>query len=196
DCAHVKEQPYLVVFKITDNPRNGPKLVTFKTWLITVVGPPPEWSDIELTPGNRSASLEWDPYFCQNAETMQIWRKVDGAPFEPDNCETGMPEYLGYELISTVRIKDDDQNPITGFVDSNGGRGLAPGAKYCYRLVAVFPLQGGGESYVSKDTCIGPILADVPIITNVTVDNTDASAGEITVRWTPPFEADPAQFPP
>src|SRR5690606_15443087 len=114
DCAHVKEQPYLVVFKITDNPRNGPKLVTFKTWLITVVGPPPEWSDIELTPGNRSASLEWDPYFCQNAETMQIWRKVDGAPYEPDNCETGMPEYLGYELISTVRIKDDDQNPITG----------------------------------------------------------------------------------
>lgn len=196
DCAHVKEQPYLVVFKITDNPKNGPKLVTFKTWLITVVGPPPEWSDIQLTSGNRSASLEWDPYFCQNAETMQIWRKVDGAQFEPDNCETGMPEYLGYELISTVRIKDDDQNPITSFVDNYGGRGLAPGATYCYRLVAAFPVQGGGESYVSKDTCIGPIPADVPIITHVTVDNTDASAGEITVSWRSPFEADPAQFPP
>ena len=196
ECSHVKEQPYLVVFKITDNPENGPKLVTFKTWLITVVGPPPEWNDIALNPGNRSASLEWDPYFCQNAEQMQIWRKVDGAPFEPDNCETGMPQYLGYELVSTVGIKDGNQSPITSFVDDNGGRGLAPGAKYCYRLVAVFPVQGGGESYVSKDTCIGPILADVPIITHVTVNETDVSGGEIRVSWRRPFEADEVQFPP
>ncbi|WP_276374355.1 gliding motility-associated C-terminal domain-containing protein [Chryseolinea sp. H1M3-3] len=195
ECIHVKQQPYQVVFKITDNPENGPKLVTFKTWLITVVGPPPVWEDIQINTSNRSTSLEWDPYFCQNAERMQIWRKVDGSPFEPDNCETGMPDNLGYELLGEVPIKDDNQVPVTSYVDTNNGMGLAPGAKYCYRLVAIFPLQGGGESYVSKDTCIAPLPADVPIMTHVTVDKTDVSTGEIRVSWRSPFDANVTDFP-
>src|SRR5204862_485139 len=33
-CIHVKEQPYQVVFKITDKSPTGSKLVTFKTWFI------------------------------------------------------------------------------------------------------------------------------------------------------------------
>jgi hypothetical protein len=195
ECIHVKQQPYQVVFKITDNPENGPKLVTFKTWLITVVGPPPVWEDIQINASNRSTSLEWDPYFCQNAERMQIWRKVDGSPFEPDNCETGMPDNLGYELLGEVPIKDDNQVPVTSYVDTNNGMGLAPGAKYCYRLVAIFPLQGGGESYVSKDTCIAPLPADVPIMTHVSVDKTDLSTGEIRVSWRSPFDANVTDFP-
>ncbi|HZB13663.1 MAG TPA: gliding motility-associated C-terminal domain-containing protein [Chryseolinea sp.] len=195
ECAHVKEQPYQVVFKITDDPPNGAKLVTFKTWFITVVGPAPEWEAAQLNLTNRSTELEWDPYFCQGAEKMQVWRKVDGSPFEPDNCETGMPESLGYQLITEVGIKDENQIPITAYTDTNGGRGLAPGARYCYRLVAIFPFPKGGESYVSKDTCIGPILADVPIMTHVSVEKTDVSAGEIRVSWKRPFEADPSQFP-
>jgi hypothetical protein len=194
DCSHVKDQPYQVVFKITDKPANGPRLVTFKTWFIRVVGPPPEWEDIQLNLSNRSTSLEWDPYFCQNAERMEVWRKVDGSPFVPDNCETGMPEYLGYELIDQVPIKTGNV-PVTSYVDTNGGQGLAPGAKYCYRLVAVFPLPKGGESYVSVDTCIGPILADVPIITHVSVEKTDVADGQIRVSWEKPFQADSIQFP-
>ncbi len=194
ECVHVRDQPYQVVFKITDKPANGPKLVTFKTWFIKVVGPAPLWEDAQLT--NRSAELEWEPYFCQGAERMQVWRKVDGSSFVPDNCQTGMPEYLGYQLITEVGIKDSNSTPITSYVDSNGGRGLSPGARYCYRLVAIFPLPKGGESYVSKDTCIGPILADVPIITHVSVEATDVSTGEIRVSWREPFDADVTQFPP
>ena len=193
ECLHVKEQPYQVVFKITDNPPKGkgPRLVTFKTWLIRVVGPAPEWEAAELN-ANNTTTLEWDPYFCQNAERMQVWRKVDGVPFEPANCETGMPEYLAYELITELPIKDENDVPVTSYLDTNGGLGLAPGARYCYRLVAVFPIQGGGESYVSKDTCVGPVLANVPIMTHVTIDKTDVSAGEITVSWLPPFDIDTA----
>ena len=127
---------------------------------------------------------------------MQVWRKVDGSPFEPDNCETGMPAGLGYELIAEVPIKDNNLQPITAYTDTNGGRGLAPGARYCYRLVAIFPLPKGGESYVSKDTCVGPILADVPIITHVTIDKTDVADGEIRISWRKPFDADVTQFPP
>ncbi len=196
ECVHVRDQPYQVVFKITDKPANGPRLVTFKTWLIKVVGPAPIWEDAQLNLSNRSAELEWEPYFCQGAERMQVWRKVDGSPFVPDNCQTGMPGYLGYELITEVGIKDSNSTPITSYEDSNGGRGLAPGARYCYRLVAIFPLPRGGESYVSKDTCIGPILADVPIMTHVTVAKTDLAEGEIRVSWKKPFDADVIQFPP
>jgi len=197
ECIHVKDQPYQVVFKITDKPKNGPRLVTFKTWFIKVVGPAPLWEDAKLNLVNRTTELKWDPYFCQSAQSMQVWRKVDGTSFEPDNCQTGMPEYLGYELITTLPIKSGAPSvPVTSYTDDNGGKGLAPGAKYCYRLVAVFPLPRGGESYVSRDTCVGPILADVPVITHVTVDRTDLSDGQIRVSWRKPFDANVAQFPP
>ncbi len=196
DCSHVKDQAYQVTFKITDQPASGGvSLATFKTWFITVVGPAPEWKKPILDLNKRETKLEWSPYFCQNAETMQVWRRVGKFPFEPDNCQTGMPEFLGYELIKTLPIKTGN-TPVTTYTDNNDGNGLDPGAKYCYRLVAIFPLPKGGESYVSKDTCVGPILADVPVITNVSVPKTDISTGEILVRWQKPFDANMVQFPP
>lgn len=188
-CGHVKDQAYQVVFKITDDPPLGPSLVTFETWRIKVVGPAPVLQPPVVDLSKRHVDLTWDLYECQNAENMQIWRRVDDTNFTPDNCETGMPESLGYTLIATVPISD------TNYKDSNGGKGLAVGAKYCYRLVALFPLPKGGESYVSDEVCIDPILADAPVITHVTVDKTGDTDGEITVRWTPPFDIDAVQFP-
>lgn len=196
ECAHVKDQPYQVVFKITDQSPTGSRLVTFKTWFIRVVGPEPEWVSATADLADRSADLQWDPYFCQNAEVIQVWRRVDSFAFEPDSCQTGMPETLGYTLIETLNVKDVNNNPVTTYTDTNGGQGLASGAQYCYRLVAVFPLPKGGESYVSDEICLDPILADKAVITNVTVDQTDDQNGQITVRWVAPFEADAIQFPP
>ncbi|HEX8040089.1 MAG TPA: gliding motility-associated C-terminal domain-containing protein, partial [Chryseosolibacter sp.] len=146
DCAHVKDQPYQVVFKITDKSPTGSRLVTFKTWFIRVVGPEPTWVNASVDLPTRSANLQWNPYFCQNAETIQIWRRVDSFEFQPDSCQTGMPDGLGYNLIGTVPVKDINNNPVTTYTDTNEGRGLASGAQYCYRLVAAFPLPRGGES--------------------------------------------------
>lgn len=190
DCAHIKDQPYQVVFKITDKSPTGSRLVTFKTWFIKVVGPEPEWVSATPVLATRSANLEWDPYMCQNAESIQIWRKVDSFAFEPDSCQTGMPDNLGYTLIATV------SDTLNTYTDTNNGQGLASGAQYCYRLVAIFPLPRGGESYVSREICLDPIRADKAIITNVTVDVTSSGAGQVTVKWLAPFEADPVQFPP
>jgi hypothetical protein len=189
-CEHVKEQPYQVVFKITDKPKQGPSLVQFMTWNIRVVGPAPIWNTATVDLSTRSANLVWNTYACQNAVTMQIWRRVDKFDFIPPECVTGMPDSLGYSKIQEVPITQ------TTYKDNNGGRGLASGAQYCYRLVAVFPSPGGGESYVSQEICLPPILADVPVITNVTVDKTDAANGQITVKWRSPFEANKVQFPP
>ncbi|MEK6780438.1 MAG: gliding motility-associated C-terminal domain-containing protein [Bacteroidota bacterium] len=189
-CEHIKDQPYQVVFKITDSPPIGPKLVQFKTWNIRVVGPAPKWKDAQVDLGKRAANLEWENYACTNAETMQIWRRVDQFAFTPSECVTGMPDFLGYTKIAEVPIA------TIKYIDQNGGKGLAVGAAYCYRLVAVFPLPGGGESYVSRDTCLAPINADAPVITNVTVDKTDQTAGQITVKWRSPFDINKSQFPP
>lgn len=189
-CEHIKEQPYQVVFKITDNSQEGINLVTFKTWNIRVVGPAPKWTEATIDLQTRVSTVKWDPYFCQNAETMQVWRRVDSFAFEPDSCQTGMPEFLGYELLTTV-----DAKTTTQFVDNNRGAGLAAGAQYCYRLVAIFPLPKGGESYVSEEICLDPILADEPVITNVSVERTAESNGQILVRWAHPFEIDKTQFP-
>lgn len=190
DCLHVKEQPYQVVFKITDKPQQGVPLVEFRTWNITVVGPAPTWNNIALDLPARAANLTWDSYTCQNATTMQVWRKVNQTSFTPPECVTGMPDFLGYTRIADVPISQ------TTYRDTNNGTGLRSGAQYCYRLVAVFPLPGGGESYVSRDTCLPPIIAEAPVITNVTVDRTDAANGEITVKWRSPLDIDRTQNPP
>jgi hypothetical protein len=188
DCKYVRAQPYSVVFKITDNPPNGPHLATFETWFIRVVGPKPTWKpDYTKNNATRAVTVNWNPYACLNAETMQVWRKVGGSDFEPDHCETGMPDYLGYELVGTVPIKDAN-GPITTFTDTNNGKGLDVGAQYCYRLVAVFPAASGGESLVSEDLCIDPFLIVDPVITNVDVEETDEVNGSIIVKWLPPLE--------
>jgi hypothetical protein len=193
-CEHVRESPYQVVFKITDN-SPGPNLTTYKTWTIRVVGPAPQWEDAQVNLATRTANLEWDSYACQNAATMQVWRRVDSFAFTPDSCQTGIPAHLGYQLIASLPVKDANNVPVTTYADNNNGLGLAAGAEYCYRLVALYPVPRRGESYVSQEICLPPILADAPVITNVSVTRTSTSDGRIYVRWTKPFEIDRTQFP-
>lgn len=195
-CEHVKDQFYQVVFKVTDNPANGPKLVTFKTWRIKVVAPPPDWNNATVDLSKRSATLQWNEYACGNAVQMQVWRKIGGVSYSPDNCETGMPVFWGYDLIANIPLIDSvTKQTITKFIDTNNGKGLAPGAAYCYRIVAIFPDPKGGESYVSRDTCLTPILADAPVITNVSVEKTHKTEGAIRIDWYGPFDIDSSQFP-
>lgn len=186
-CDHVKDQPYQVVFKISDKSAQGSSLVQFKTWRIKVIGPKPVWKTATLDLATRSAKLEWQPYFCQaNAEKMEIWRRVDSFAGAPGPCITGMPDSFGYTKIATV--------PIGTTKYTNAG--LASGAKYCYRLVAVFPLPKGGNSIVSQEICLPPFTADRAVITNVTIDKTDPTNGQITVKWRSPFDIDKTSFPP
>jgi hypothetical protein len=186
-CAHVKDQPYQVVFKISDKSKTGPSLVQFKTWRIRVVGPKPVWKPAVLDLATRSAKLEWQNYTCAaNAATMEVWRRVDSFPGAVGPCVTGIPDSFGYTKIATVPIG------TTKYTNT----GLASGAKYCYRLVAIFPQPRGGESIVSDEICLPPFKADRAVITHVTVDKTDDKNGQITVRWRSPFDIDKTSFPP
>jgi hypothetical protein len=184
-CENVRQQPYRVVFKITDNPPDGSKLVSFKTLNIQVIAAAPEWNEASLDVVRLHGVLKWEEHTCPNAHTMQIWRKVDSYPYLPGHCDLGIPPHSGYNLIAEV--------PYTtkSFTDTNFGNGLAAGARYCYRLVAKVT---DTKSYVSDEMCIGPVRADAPVITHVSVEKTSIT-GNIRVSWRSPFDIDKTQFP-
>jgi hypothetical protein len=183
ECVDVRDQPYTVVFKITDNPPMGPKLVSFASWNITVVGPQPALNTV--TQDGQGIRLNWDKYLCQNAEIIQIWRRVDSNPYDPDECETGIRENAGYNLIQVL------SPDAATYRDTN----LAAAAKYCYRILAIFPAIPGGESIISDELCFEFVPAEEPVITYVSVKETDRNAGEIIVAWREPFELGNLQFP-
>lgn len=195
DCQLIRERPYEVTLKIEDNPSENPlrtdpapKLVDFETWNITIVGPAPTGLVTEVLPG-RQMSLTWDQYSCPNENAlMQIWRKIGEFDFQPDNCELGIPENAGYELIDRVPIDQED------YIDTNGGMGLAPGANYCYRLVAEFAAPSGGTSYASDESC-QEMESIVPLITKVDIISTGQSDGQIQVEWIDPPDIDEVLYP-
>jgi hypothetical protein len=189
DCMHVRQQPYQVVFKITDNPTRGPKLVNFKIWNIKVVAPAPKWTEAQLDLVNRYGNLEWESYACANASKIQIYRKVGSYPYSPGLCNPGLPKFVGYNLIAEVPTNQ------TNYTDTNFGIGLVPGAKYCYRLIAYFNSPASTPSLVSAEICMGPIETDAPVITHVSVEKTDPTQGKIRVSWRSPFNINTTQFP-
>ena len=186
-CGHVRERAYEVQFKVADNPienniKVGPTLTEFGTWEITIVGPAPQ--GLALVPkSGRSIELSWDDYVCSNANEIEIWRRVGDFDLNVDDCEVGMPAYSGYSLIAKIPASE------TVFIDDR----LAPGANYCYRIVAQFPNPGRGTSYISEEVCL--ILdTDAPVITHVDVLETSED-GRIKIDWTPPYEIDAITFP-
>lgn len=190
-CGQVRIAPYEVQFKAEDDPTipnipNPPGQVNFETWRITVVGPPPTGLTADTQTGRR-IQLDWDPYSCTNADSMQVWRRVGEFEIDP-TCNPGIPENSGYELIETLSISETD------YLDNNDGLGLSPGSKYCYRLVATFPSPAGGESIASEEAC-DSLLIDVPVITHVDVQETSETNGEIRVSWTGPLQRDPVSAP-
>lgn len=184
-CDHIRQQPYQVVFKITDNPPNGPKLVNFKVWNVRVIGPPPKQDPPQLDLVKRQAALSWTQYECANAKSIQVWRKVGSYPAASGYCDTRSPSYWGYKLIRELPAN------AASFVDDNFGKGLSVGAAYCYRIVATY---ADTRSFPSQEHCVGPILADAPVITHVSVEKTSVS-GSIQVSWRKPFNIDKIQFP-
>ncbi len=184
DCTDVREQPYQVVVKITDSPPDGGvKLTRFRSFNIKVMGPAPVLNQVHVNPVTKKVILQWDAYGCQNAEAIQVWRRVAKRNYTQPQCETGMQKSLQYILLSELPANS------TRYEDHN----LAIGAQYCYRIVARFKDVG---SKISLDTCFIPQPAEAPVITHVTVEKTDEANGEIRISWTSPFDIDQIQYPP
>lgn len=197
NCNQVRKKPYQLIFKATDQPiklSEQPPLINMGNWYVKIVAPAPE--GLTTTPlTNNSVKLNWQLYHCSNAEIIQIWRRIDSLDIPEAPCVTGIPKGSGYELIGQVSSGD------TVFIDDNNLEGLSWGAKYCYRLTAIFPQPRGGESYPSEEACI--IIKENPedkhfgpVITNVDILSTDPTNGKILIRWTSPFYIDTSAYKP
>ncbi len=191
-CDHIRGQPYLVVFKAEDNYMvpgpNGPTLlplVDLETWQIRVIAPPVE--NLTATPTSGGIVLNWqNPYKCSgfaNFRGFSVWQKTGCDNFIPDYCETGLGG-RGYTKLTTSNIFTYTFTDPTTVV----------GQQYTYRVVAHFSkLSPNGlfqfdavESVPSEGVCVfRPV--DVPVILNVDVQQTDATNGQIFVRWTKPL---------
>jgi gliding motility-associated-like protein len=183
-CNDISNQPYNVIFRSEDFPRNiNEKLVDIQTWSIRVVAPPPTLQSAVYNPQTRQITLNWANYTCPLLNsTMTIWRRVGSNPFTPTTCQTGL---TGYTQIGEVPIG------TTNFIDASN---LQRGVTYCYRIYAAFPAPKGGESPASMEFCV-TIPINAPYITNVSVEQTSKTAGEIFVRWTKPLNLNLTNFP-
>jgi gliding motility-associated-like protein len=173
-CSDIREQPYFFVFEAKDK-SSSDTLTNYKTWQIRVYGPAP--TGLLATPTGNSMVLSWNAYSCSNAQSMTIYRLTcDSSSYTQSVCEAGLAGFPGYVPIGSVPIG------TTTFMDTNIKRGI----KYCYLIVANFPLPQGGTSYASTQTCASAIL-DVPLLTNISVSSTSTSTGSISVNWMAPI---------
>jgi len=175
DCSHVREQPYSVIYKVEDN---NPELslVDIDNFNITVLGPPPE--NLTLVPTSDYIRLHWSPGDCSSVSGYRIYRRMGSYGFIPDSCENGVPSYTGYEFIGETSGWND-----TVFIDNGDGNGLLKGTEYCYMIVALF--SNGTESIASDEVC-SVLIEGLPIITNVSILDTDSGNGSVYLAWAKP----------
>ncbi|MCY7329162.1 MAG: gliding motility-associated C-terminal domain-containing protein, partial [Saprospiraceae bacterium] len=189
-CEHISNQPYSVVFKAVDSQDSvTAELADLKTVSIKVVGPPPE--DVQATTDQGSVEVTWGkPYVCENAADnyfygFSVWRREGSKSFPLDTCAPGL---AGKGYTQLIFVTKQTQNGRYYFKDTNVERGRT----YCYRILGKFArISAGGypynvvESLRSEEVCV-QLPRDLPLLTNVSVVETDATAGQIKVVWTKP----------
>ncbi|MDQ3073682.1 MAG: fibronectin type III domain-containing protein, partial [Bacteroidota bacterium] len=188
DCRHIRKQPYRVVFRAVDDDPTVP-LTNLEHFDIKIIGPPPR--DIAASAFGNNITITWQKPLCEPVGYI-IYRKVDSSSWAPGYCETGIPGSTGFVKIDSVM----DANILT-YTDDNGGSGLSPGIKYCYRTTALYINEGNyeiAEGIASEEVC-EELRKDVPVITHVSIERTDNTNGKIYVAWSSPTELDTMQNP-
>lgn len=183
-CAHVRTMPYQIFLKAQDN-GSPVRLFDLKTVNIQVIAPPVE--NVQADPMGNSMVLIWNPHKCSEAKGYRIYRRTGSSGFVPGACQTGVPPETGYRLIAET----SDIN-LTSYIDDNQGFGLVRGVNYCYIITCWF--GDGAESIASEEVCAS-LKKDMPVITNVSVDATSETGGQIYIAWSKPTELDPVQMP-
>jgi gliding motility-associated-like protein len=189
DCAHIRRQPYRVVFRIADDdPLNQRSALQHMD--IKVVGPAPQ--NLTTKAFGNSITLKWQKPICANVVGYLVYRRIDSSRWNHNYCETGIPGYVGFQLIDTIVNGD-----TLTYKDDDHGNGLSPGLDYCYRLTALYLNAGQfefAESYASNEAC-AKLKKDIPVITHVSVLKTGVTDGKIFVDWSAPTALDTSQNP-
>lgn len=184
-CEEIREQSYSVLFKAVDDDKVS--LADMKSVAIKVIGHAP--IDLQADPQSVSVNLSWKDSACvSQIVSYDIYRSRKAKAYTPEYCEVGLPDSLAdvYEKIATVAASQKS------YFDNNNGLGLTPGFSYCYRICSVF--GGNYSSYISDEIC-AQLVPSSPVITNVSVQETDKNVGEIYVAWSIPREFDSITYP-
>jgi gliding motility-associated-like protein len=177
DCAHVRNAPYIVYFIGEDN---NPTVTLIDVVSMNIRVIPPPVDGLALTSFQNTMVLNWNPNSCNKIVGYKIYRKTGaGSPQTGNCCDEFTAEELGYTLIGNVSGINN-----TTFADNSG---LVIGEMYCYVVVAY--TQDETFSCPSAEIC-DQLQMVIPVITNVSVENTDATAGSNLVRWFDPWELD------
>lgn len=189
-CEHISDQFYSVVFKATDNFFDSTGLADLRQVRIKVVGPPP-LDPQAVSKNTGEVEISWQkPYRCEAAAddyfyAFSVWRREGPKPLAPDTCNPGLAGKGYSKLIDSVELV---QNGRYFFLDKN----VEQGHTYCYRIEGKFAQTSFGgypfnivESLPSEEVCV-QLPKDLPLITNVSIDKTGTTDGEIFVAWSKP----------
>ena len=190
-CEHATDNPYRVVFRGQDDSRLGVSgNAVLKTLQIRVVAPPVE-NLAATTTITENITLTWDsPYACE--ETIddyfigfRVYRKQNSNPFVIDTCTNGL-EGRGYQVINSLTAEKSGNSYF--YIDQTTEKGKI----YCYRVVALFATRSNTnqifniiESLTSQEVCL-QLNQDIPLITEVSVVETDRTNGAISISWQGP----------
>ncbi len=197
-CNNISDNPYNIVIRAADNifiqGNQISGLADLHTIAIKVVGPPPE--DVQLETLNDAFRIEWDsPYDCEITDDMffqgfSVWRAEMMIDIPLDTCAPGI-EGFGYEEIAFGIL--DQENNRYFYIDEEVEKGIT----YCYRVIAEFAqISEFGfpynfvQSLRSEEVC-GQLPRDIPLLTEASVLQTDATNGRVSVSFIKP---DPIQL--
>lgn len=181
NCSHIKAGEYLVLIGLTDD--GDPTFSDYESFSINVI--PPALTGLVSSAFGNGVNLSWDVSNCSNADGYNIYRGVlPNLPF-PDCCTPFNVEDYGFTFVDQVLGASTNT-----YFDNNS---LNLGIDYCYVVTAIYD-YGQVESCPSDTSCVR-LLKDVPIVTNVSVFNTDLTLGSDSIIWSKPTDLDTLQYP-
>lgn len=190
-CQAVSLSPYYFTIQANDDASasgtgSGLNNSTYTTVVVQVVSPPVQ--NLTATVAGSNVQLTWTPPNSCSSNLSStdnpiieyiVYRINNCVQYPVINCKTGVPASSGFQVIGTCTASP--------YIDNNNGQGLPPGNSYSYIVIAKF-----ADGSLSMAPTFNPGMCvtlhfGVPIITNVSVDTTDAQAGSIFIRWRKPI---------
>ncbi|MCB9234605.1 MAG: gliding motility-associated C-terminal domain-containing protein [Bacteroidia bacterium] len=172
------------------NPTSNTTMLT-ANHIVKIWVTPPRVTGLELQTGPHLVNLSWDKFTCPNAYGYHIYRRFGGGGILDTVCCDQTPESAGFERIySTVPPNGLDE---TTYTDNLQGVNIA--GEVCYLVVAYF--DQNQLSCPSNLACV-VLNTQTFLMTNDSVDVTDAASGSIFLSWSQPDTSvlDQVFFPP
>lgn len=179
NCDQASQTSYTFIVHAEDQ-NTDVQLSDLLTYQIKVNIPPVQ--NVDVHPLGGSVSISWSPLGLNCPDiTYNVYRYTDSLLFENECCDQGLASSLGYQFIGSTAD--------TFFLDSDN---LSVGVEYCYMITALN--NSGIEGCLSTQACTS-LMFEVPVMTNVSVFETNSSTGKDSIYWSWPKELNMVNFP-